>query len=259
MVMTRKKVYLIIQTVLCVVLVLLLSAAAIRLYREGEALKKAGDLFAEIYSPDKIAAAFAGIAPLFFGAIGFMAAGLLLGTKDEKADLPVKDAGCIRDLTVSRVAVPSAEMNRERGLQKKYRVSGWAAFAACMIPVFLYMINPAHFNVETTEPDFVHLLTGTGPWIILGFVCMLVMARLSEKSILRETEAAKVRIAEEKEKSSENVGSAPAAAGTRGVTVVRVLVLAAAVVFIVLGIQNGSMGDVLNKARVICSECIGLG
>lgn len=204
--MTRKKIYLIIQTVLCVVLVLLLSASAIRLYREGEALKKAGDLFAEIYSPEKVAAAFAGIAPLFFGAIGFMAAGLLLGTKDEKADLPVKDAGCIRDLTVSRVAVPSAEMIREQGLQKKYRILGWAAFAACMIPVFLYMINPAHFNAETTEPDFLHLLTGAGPWIILGFVCMLVMAGLSQKSILRETEAAKARIAEEKEKPSEHVG-----------------------------------------------------
>ncbi len=40
---------------------------------------------------------------------------------------------------------------------------------------------------------------------------------------------------------------------------VRGLILVVAVVFIVLGVQNGGMADVLGKAVRICTECIGLG
>ena len=41
--------------------------------------------------------------------------------------------------------------------------------------------------------------------------------------------------------------------------VVRAAVLALAVVFIVLGILNGGLEDVLTKANAICMECVGLG
>jgi hypothetical protein len=40
---------------------------------------------------------------------------------------------------------------------------------------------------------------------------------------------------------------------------VRVVVFAVGVAFIVLGIRNGGMADVLGKAIRICTECIGLG
>ena len=40
---------------------------------------------------------------------------------------------------------------------------------------------------------------------------------------------------------------------------VRGVIFAVAVVCIVLGIVNGGMHDVLNKAIRICTECIGLG
>lgn len=45
----------------------------------------------------------------------------------------------------------------------------------------------------------------------------------------------------------------------RYLTAVRIAVLTVAVLFIVLGIRNGGMGDVLAKAIRICTECIGLG
>ena len=40
---------------------------------------------------------------------------------------------------------------------------------------------------------------------------------------------------------------------------IRGLILAVGVLFIVLGIFNGGMADVLGKAIRICTECIGLG
>ena len=39
----------------------------------------------------------------------------------------------------------------------------------------------------------------------------------------------------------------------------RLTVFVVAIVFIVLGIFNGGVGDVLMKAINICAECIGLG
>ena len=41
--------------------------------------------------------------------------------------------------------------------------------------------------------------------------------------------------------------------------IVRAVVLVIAIVFIVLGVINGGMEDVLQKAIRICTECIGLG
>lgn len=54
----------------------------------------------------------------------------------------------------------------------------------------------------------------------------------------------------------------PAAAGgpsDRGIAAARVLLLLAAGAFIVLGVLNESMEDVLRKAINLCTECIGLG
>ena len=39
----------------------------------------------------------------------------------------------------------------------------------------------------------------------------------------------------------------------------RIAVIALAVAFIILGVSNGGMKDVLGKAVKICTECIGLG
>lgn len=53
-------------------------------------------------------------------------------------------------------------------------------------------------------------------------------------------------------------GAEPAPEPARPVPV-RLLLLAAAVLFIVLGVLNGGLWDVLVKAINICTECIGLG
>ena len=45
----------------------------------------------------------------------------------------------------------------------------------------------------------------------------------------------------------------------RTVLAIRLSVLTLSAVFIVLGVYNGGMRDVLEKAIKICTECIGLG
>lgn len=275
--MTRVKAYLIVQAVLCLLLVVLLSVSAVNIYREGSA-RKAEHPLESIYTTQDVARKAAPILPLFFIAVGMTAAGLLLGVKDEHAEKPVQDARTTRDLTAGRIAVPGADILRERGYQKRVSVLGWAAFGACMIPIALYLVNTAHFP-EELEGMIRNLAVGVFPWAAAGMGCLIIREVLLEKSLLREIGFARAQLAAEKKET----GKAPAAAddetapeeagsgvsgevssvgsgsGTKSKRAVQLVILAAAIVFIVMGVANGSAHDVLVKAINICTECIGLG
>ena len=155
--MTDRKVYLFVQSVLCVLTAAVMIFGMLSLYQEGMA-RRAADPLASIYSRQILADYFTRIAPLFFATLGAALAGILLGVKDERADLPSR--------------------------------------------------NPPAARVKDPNPPM-------------------------------------------------PTGAKPASKDRRAVWQIALLVLA--VLFIVLGILNGSMKDVLIKAINICTECIGLG
>ena len=257
--MTEKKLYLALQSVLCILLVILMAAAAASIYREGRA-RKAENPMEWIYTREAVGDKFKSIAPLFFGAIGFTAAGWILAVRDENADKPVKDAGLARDLTVSRVAVPDGQMKEEQRKQKRIFRAGWFCFLLCMVPVGIYLSNGGHFPDGNLEKMIASLALHIFPWIILGLGCLMVSAVLQEKSILRETEAARLRI---KEENASGIKPEAKADGDRkdlkAKSVLQLVVVAVAVVFLILGVCNGSAKAVYTKAANICTECVGLG
>ena len=266
--MTRVKAYLGIQAALCILLVLLLSVSAVSIYHEGTDRKAEHPLEA-VYEPERVAEKFAPIVPLFIVVIGMTAAGLLLGIKDKDAEKPVRDAESERDLAVRRVIQPDEKMFREREYQKRVSVLGLAAFFACMVPAAIYVLNGNHFPAEP-EQMIAGLVRVLIPWTAVGIGCLMVRAALLEKSFLRETEAAKSRAAAEKaEKSETGIGLPEPVGDTAGTgkniqngnrrAILRTVFIAAAAVLILMGILNGSAGDVLIKAVNICTECVGLG
>ncbi len=87
--MNKHKLFLILQSILCIALAVLLAAAALGIYREGIAVKADNPLL-WVYTPERISAAFRPIRPLLWLAIGFAAAGMILGVKDENGLKPVK-------------------------------------------------------------------------------------------------------------------------------------------------------------------------
>jgi hypothetical protein len=258
-VMTVKKLYLILQSVLCVLLVFLLSSSAVSIYREGNALREE-DPMISIYTPEKTAAKFKPIAPLFFGAIGMTVAGWALAVNDKSTDKPAEDAEYTRDLTTARVAFPSEAMKIERARQKKLFRGGWGLFALCMIPIAVYMLNGAHFAGDDLEEMISQLSLHVVPWIIVGLGCLILTSVLQEKSMQRETAAAREQI--EKEKAAGVMGEAKPGARVKkhkAKRILRAIVAVAAVVFIILGVMNGSAKAVHTKAANICTECVGLG
>ena len=266
--MSKSKIFLIVQSALCVLIAVLLSASAIRIFLEGSAWQAAGHPSDWIYTREKAAGALAPILPLILASIVMTIIGIVKDIKDEDADKPVQDAEISRDLIAARVPQPSPEMAAERETQKKLGIGGRIGFAVCMVPIFIYVTNADHFaqtDALGLDQNIVALIAFVVPWTIAGLACLVVTTILQEKSILRETEAANAAIKAAKAAAAPQIAKAPAPlvsvspeTARRRILLRRVL-MAAAVLFIVLGIFNGSMKDVLIKAIKICTECVGLG
>jgi len=254
--MTRSRLYLALQAVVCIALVVLLSLSAISIYREGSA-RKAEHPMESVYTPGEVAGRFAPIAPLLFAGLGLLVAGLVLGAKDENAEKPVTDAELNRDLLIARVAQPSEAMLTEQRAQRRLAWTGWAVFALCMVPILIYLTNPAHFPEADLEGMFFSLLRVFLPWTAVGLGALAVTSILREKSVLRETQAAQEQLKAEK---AAGIAAAPKSADTPKKTILpQAVIIVAAVILIIAGVFNGSARDVLYKAITICTECVGLG
>jgi len=254
--MTRSKLYLALQAVVCIALVVLLSLSAISIYWEGSA-RKAEHPMESVYTPGEVAGKFAPIAPLLFAGLGLLVAGLALGVKDENAEKPVKDAESNRDLLVARVAQPSEAMLTEQRAQRRLAWIGWAVFALCMVPILIYLVNPTHFPEADLEGMFFSLLRVFLPWTAVGLGALAVTSILREKSVLRETQAAQAQLKAEK---AAGIAAVPKSVDTPKKTILpQTVIIVAAVILIIAGVFNGSARDVLYKAITICTECVGLG
>ncbi len=254
--MTKSKVCLLVQAVMCVLLAALLISSAVGAYRDGAA-RREKDPLESIYTPEIAAEKLVRAVPLFVFSLGLAAVCLALGIRDEGMEKPVGDPEIIRDLACSGVSRPSEEMTRERGKQRRLTWAGWGISALCMAPPAVYLADPAHFPERDLEGMFYGLMSVLLPFAALGLCALAVMYALRERSVERETKAARARAQAEKTKGS------PCPEHRREVSarqdVLRLAVIAAAVILIIAGALNGSALDVLYKAITICTECVGLG
>ena len=257
--MNRTRIILIVQSVLCVLLAVLLAAAAFGIYRQGLAAKAADPLI-WIFTREKASAALVPVWPLLALSLVLTAVGLFLDVHDRNAGKPVKDTEILRNLTVSRVFAESAAMKTERTREKRLLWTGRAAFALCMVPVLLYVTNAGHFPNGELEPVFLALIGHVLPWTAMGLAALMITSVLAEKSLLREIEAAKEQIRVEKNSGmSQETKKEETKPLTRNIRMLRTALLILAIVLIIAGVFNGSSRDVFGKAVKICTECVGLG
>ncbi|MDO5456702.1 MAG: CD1871A family CXXC motif-containing protein, partial [Eubacteriales bacterium] len=255
----------------CVLIAVLLSVAAVRIYLDGSAYQAAGHPSEWIYTREKVGSALLPILPVILISIAVTIAGFVKEIRDEDADKPVQDAELARNLMCARVAEPSEEMKKERDLQKKLRLGGWIGFAVCMVPILLYITNGGHFaqaDPEGLDHSILSMIAFVVPWAVFGLASLVITTVLAGKSMERESEAASARMKEEKaagvQKTPESVKAdsrlynTPPEIVSRRILLRRIL-LVAAVCFIIMGVLNGTMKDVLVKAIRICTECVGLG
>ena len=114
--MTRKKVFMLIESLLCALMAGLLAAAAIRMYVHGASVQASGDLFYYIYTREKVGAVLLNLLPLFTALAAFTVAGWILGIRDEKADKPAALNGIDVKQSVTK-AVPQEPGRKVRTLR----------------------------------------------------------------------------------------------------------------------------------------------
>ena len=198
--------------------------------------------------------------------------------KKKKSSTDSKDT---RDILAKKITL--SELSSKRGeavvteRNKRFFLSagGILILLLSLIYPIIYVLTPDNFGIKDINVDV--LLAAAH--VIISFIPLTVYSVISSymkgASYAKESELLRGGIKEKGEISdfyssdtakikplSERFAPASAFLGKNKKTLTLIFkctVLAVGVTFIVLGIFNGGMKDVLEKAVQICRECIGLG
>ena len=209
------------------------------------------------YTPEAIAARFEAIVLPVILTLALILGGILLalllpeGTARPRA-IPHRRAFLLRlekrkDTSDEAYRAVAAAESRRRLL---VRVAAAVVSLLASVPALLHLFSEDAFRY----PEYNASVIGAMPTLLLFSAVLTALltlcALLCDRSYARQTKAlaaAPTRSAPTEEKSS------------RATLLVRLGILAVALLFLVLGIVGGGMADVLSKAINICTECIGLG
>lgn len=145
--------------------------------------------------------------------------------------------------------------------------SAAAAFAlASAIISIVYLADASHFPAVSLNGEVIAMLRAVLPYIGVSFLLFTGVTLYEHFTAKRDLELLKKLFLLGKGSPAAPVSRggklnafAVAVTSPAAVWAVRGVILTAAVVFIILGIFNGGVQDVIQKAIKICTECIGLG
>lgn len=174
-----------------------------------------------------------------------------------------------------RSADPSADeafVRREETILLVLRAVAAAFCTAVAVYAIVYLATPSNFSASANAPaEVVRFVKYLMPWIAGGFLLFCGIAIYEGVSAKRQIDPVK-RLTKGRplnpafgEQVAARLERKPRLAkiyawfGKYGILVARVAVGVAAVVFILVGIFNGSARAMVIKAINICTECIGLG
>lgn len=192
---------------------------------------------------------------------GFIVAGFLLHLLlpvDKGKPRAIHDQRILMQKMAKKAGHPvSPAINREKNLRLILTIGTGLVYAGLMVFPALYLLNKNNFSGIDPTAEIQAAALIVLPPALIGLVLCYVCALLVSSSYKRQAAAYKQILVA-------NRGQGSAAATEKPerklpLNLIRFAGLALALVFIVVGIFNGSAEDVLTKAIKICTECIGLG
>lgn len=249
-----KKIHLVygcVAAVLIVALGIALILSCLDIYNSG----------ARPYTPESIGTHFQKISLLAYACIALALGGIVLGLAlpaNQSKPKAVKDEFALMEKVKSKATNltedTAASAKKEQKLRMVLRIGTAVIFAAVMVYPAIYFMDGAHFTIDALNDDIRNAVLVALIPALLGLMLCFICAELERKSISRETEIYKSAVG-----PKTYVSPTVEQKKTNTLLVVRCAVLTIAMCFIVLGIFNGGMKDVFDKAVAICTECIGLG
>ena len=151
----------------------------------------------------------------------------------------------------------AANAMQEQNRQKNIRFFIGCILIGASVPHLFYFADDSHFTVESLNQNVMTciLLLSLSALIILA--ALIIGSQLTNRCLQRQITIYKAALAGGKCDGIPTAKEKKACQHT--VLIARGALCAIAVVFILLGIFNGGIQDVLGKAIAICTECIGLG
>ena len=218
---------------------------------------------AQMYTAEKVAAAFAPIAvPVYIAlalTIGSFLLHMLLPLEKEKRKIEKNYPLMLRKLHEKNDLSACGDRSLVKAIQaepKKRVLHSTVSLGLLVVStvVFLcYALNGTHFHSSEITESMVSAMYVMLPCLAVPFGYSVFTAYFHKASIRRELELMKLVAAPKKAEP------APVKDHTKAVNVLRVSILAVAVVLVVVGLLGDGWADVLTKAVNICRECVGLG
>lgn len=230
-----------------------LMAACITIYNSG------GE---QLYTPEKVAAAFSPIAGMVYLALALAIGGLVLDLLLPRTDpkrKAEKNYAAILERLLEKRDVDTCDhelrqaIRKERTQRKREGILSLVILAVCSIGFLFYGANPTNFHQSEINSSMLKAVTILFCCLAVPFGFALGAAYRSKASFQREIELVKQIPAGEKKHSHKNAQS------DKGLMAARLVLVCVAVVLLVYGFFAGGTADVLTKAVNICTECVGLG
>ncbi len=225
---------------------------------------------AEKFTYETIATAFSRIALLVWAAVGAILVGLVLALllpeegkrTGSRTDEQTALQNMARRYDLDGLPAEAADgISRLCRLRQMWTVTAAVGSAVLAIPAMVWVLLPDSYGGEDKTHEVL-----VGACILLG--CALAAMAISLTAVIlrdryarRERAIIKLAVANRTVVKREEMLSRRRSCLEKPCVLwtVRGGILAVALLFILLGVFNGGMSDVLGKAIRICTECIGLG
>lgn len=151
---------------------------------------------------------------------------------------------------------------RERKRRKSIILISLSVSIVFVTVALIFVLDPSRYTLDDVNTDIAYSAVIAMISVILTFAVCYAASVFLDKSYVAELQKTKEEIKRLRLTSiSDEEYEIRSLRKNEGHTValVRVTVIAVAIAFIIAGIFNGGMADVLGKAVRICTECIGLG
>ena len=208
-------------------------------------------------------------------AVGGAVLNAVLPVEKARGRMPVDDRKALKRM-LSRLNTAACGDEVLEGMQREERlrpaVRGICAITCtvCAVIPLTYLLNVRHFTVENLNADVIAAVLHLLPCACVAFAACISATLINGASIRRElsmiksagavfASVAKSNEREEMTSTRARLSDFLRKHNTGVIWTVRGVIFCVCAVFIVLGVLNGGMRDVLEKAIKICTECIGLG
>lgn len=244
-----------VMTLATIFILLLLAWQCIDIYLEGNSpsnLADNGVHLSPVFSAEIVGARLRPILPLLAVYV-LLVLGALIVQSVAGADrgwVSVSPENRLR-LVKARMDVLPGEAETLERQRRSIRLTAAAAVLVCAVPCLVYLLNGANFTSWELESVMGRMLLHVAPWVAAAFAVAVAASFACGRSAERELAALKGHVGQAKPEKP--------ASRRRPLGALRACLYTVAVVFIVLGVMNGGLHDVLVKAINICTECIGLG